>query len=92
MRSKLAIVFRSFVLRFYISDPTTPITLCSVFFERCRNIFILQQCLTNITMARETDLDQAREYYELMYKNVDVSMNEICFDVISSLSVTNHEM
>ncbi|XP_071827721.1 exocyst complex component 4-like [Apostichopus japonicus] len=45
--------------------------------KMCRNIFILQQCLTNITMARETDLDQAREYYELMYKNVDEIINSI---------------
>ncbi len=42
---------------------------------RCRNIFILQQNLTNITMSRETDLDHARNYYELMYKNTDVSSN-----------------
>ncbi|KAJ8025994.1 Exocyst complex component 4 [Holothuria leucospilota] len=45
--------------------------------KMCRNIFILQQCLTNITMARETDLDQTRQYYELMYKNVDEIINSI---------------
>ncbi|KAK2144045.1 hypothetical protein LSH36_791g00032 [Paralvinella palmiformis] len=34
---------------------------------RCRNIFALQQCLTGITMSRETDLDRTRQYYELLY-------------------------
>ena len=34
----------------------------------CRNIFTLQQALTNITMNREPALDQARQYYELLYQ------------------------
>ncbi|CAG2064545.1 unnamed protein product [Timema podura] len=33
----------------------------------CRNIFALQQTLTNITMAREIALDHARHYFELFY-------------------------
>ncbi|XP_038070549.1 exocyst complex component 4-like isoform X2 [Patiria miniata] len=45
--------------------------------KMCRNIFILQQNLTNITMSRETDLDQARNYYELMYKSTDEILNGI---------------
>lgn len=40
---------------------------------RCRNIFAIQQNLTNITMTREGDLDRARQYYELLYSNPDVS-------------------
>ena len=46
--------------------------LMLVFF-RCRNIFAIQQNLTNITMSREGDLDRARQYYELLYSNPDVS-------------------
>lgn len=45
--------------------------------KMCRNIFILQQNLTNITMSRETDLDHARQYYELMYKTTDDILNSI---------------
>jgi len=39
--------------------------------KMCRNIFAIQQCLTNITMNRESDLDHARQYYELLYLNQD---------------------
>lgn len=35
--------------------------------KMCRNIFALQQTLTNITMAREIALDHARQYFELFY-------------------------
>ncbi|XP_049784437.1 exocyst complex component 4 isoform X1 [Schistocerca cancellata] len=35
--------------------------------KMCRNIFALQQTLTNITMAREIALDHARHYFELFY-------------------------
>ena len=42
-------------------------------FYRCRNIFALQQNLTNITMSREGDLDHARTYYELLYNNPEVT-------------------
>ncbi|KAK3914367.1 Exocyst complex component 4 [Frankliniella fusca] len=35
--------------------------------KMCRNIFTLQQTLTNITMTREVALDHARHYYELFY-------------------------
>ncbi|XP_071448510.1 exocyst complex component 4 [Hetaerina americana] len=37
--------------------------------KMCKNIFTLQQTLTNITMAREVALDYARRYYELFYQN-----------------------
>ena len=33
----------------------------------CRNVFTLQQSLTNITSSRESHLDEARQYYEMMY-------------------------
>ncbi len=44
---------------------------------RCRNIFSVQQCLTNITMNREADLDHARQYYELLYLSPDVSTHRV---------------
>lgn len=34
----------------------------------CRNVFTLQQTLSNITMARELALDYARQYFELFYE------------------------
>ncbi|ELT88409.1 hypothetical protein CAPTEDRAFT_172210 [Capitella teleta] len=37
----------------------------------CRNIFAIQQCLTNITLNRESELDRARQYYELLYLSAD---------------------
>lgn len=40
----------------------------------CRNIFALQQTLTNITMAREIALDHARQYFELFYHTPEVSL------------------
>lgn len=39
--------------------------------KMCRNLFAIQQNLTNITMSREPDLDHARQYYELLYLNPD---------------------
>ncbi|CAK8690303.1 unnamed protein product [Clavelina lepadiformis] len=35
--------------------------------KMCRNVFTLQQSLTNITSSRESHLDEARQYYEMMY-------------------------
>uniref|UniRef100_A0A1B6EHB1 Exocyst complex component Sec8 n=3 Tax=Clastoptera arizonana TaxID=38151 RepID=A0A1B6EHB1_9HEMI len=35
--------------------------------KMCRNILILQQTLTNITLAREVALDHARHYFQLFY-------------------------
>ena len=49
---------------------------------RCRNIFSIQQCLTNITSNRESDLDHARQYYELLYLSPDVSINFNLFHCI----------
>ncbi|XP_064417289.1 exocyst complex component 4 [Latimeria chalumnae] len=43
--------------------------------KMCRNIFVLQQNLTNITMSREADLDTARQYYEMMYNTADELLN-----------------
>jgi exocyst complex component 4 len=45
--------------------------------KMCRNIFSLQQCLTNITMNRESDLDHARQYYELVYLPPDEILKAI---------------
>ncbi|CAH1783447.1 unnamed protein product [Owenia fusiformis] len=39
--------------------------------KMCRNIFAVQQNMTNITMSRESDLDHARQYYELLYLTAD---------------------
>ncbi|XP_038608130.1 exocyst complex component 4 isoform X2 [Tachyglossus aculeatus] len=43
--------------------------------KMCRNIFVLQQNLTNITMTREADLDFARQYYEMLYNTADELLN-----------------
>ena len=40
--------------------------------HRCRNISVLQSCLSKITLIREKDLDRARRYYELFYLNDEV--------------------
>nr|XP_045594627.1 exocyst complex component 4-like isoform X1 [Procambarus clarkii] len=45
--------------------------------KMCRNIFSIQQQLTNITMTRELALDQARQYYEMMYHSPDEILNAI---------------
>ncbi len=43
----------------------------------CKNIFSVQQCLSNITLTRETDLDRARKYFELLYQKPDEILNRI---------------
>ncbi|KAJ8682074.1 hypothetical protein QAD02_017866 [Eretmocerus hayati] len=45
--------------------------------KMCRNIFILQQTLTNITMTRELALDYARQYYELLHQTPEEILNGI---------------
>ncbi|KAK8729890.1 hypothetical protein OTU49_008375 [Cherax quadricarinatus] len=45
--------------------------------KMCRNIFSIQQQLTNITMTRELALDQARQYYEMLYNSPDEILNAI---------------
>ncbi|XP_078668005.1 exocyst complex component 4-like isoform X10 [Branchiostoma floridae x Branchiostoma belcheri] len=45
--------------------------------KMCRNIFALQQNLTNITMSREVDLDHARQYYEMLYMTVEEILNSL---------------
>lgn len=45
----------------------------------CRNIFALQQTLTNITMTREVALDHARHYFELFFLTPEV----ICLLIVS---------
>ncbi|KAH0822120.1 hypothetical protein GEV33_000671 [Tenebrio molitor] len=43
----------------------------------CRNIFALQQTLTNITMTRELALDHARHYFELFFLSPEEILNGI---------------
>lgn len=43
----------------------------------CRNIFALQQTLTNITMTREVALDHARHYFELFFLSAEEILNGI---------------
>lgn len=38
----------------------------------CRNAVALQQTLSSITAAREVALDQARNYYEMLYMDPEV--------------------
>lgn len=38
-----------------------------------RNVFALQQTLSNITMTREVALDYAHQYYEMLYLEPEVS-------------------
>ncbi|KAK7863550.1 hypothetical protein R5R35_011175 [Gryllus longicercus] len=45
--------------------------------KMCRNIFALQQTLTNITMAREIALDHARHYFELFYLTPEEILNNV---------------
>ncbi|KAK4309465.1 hypothetical protein Pmani_018910 [Petrolisthes manimaculis] len=45
--------------------------------KMCGNIFSIQQQLTNITMTRELALDQARQYYEMLYHTPDEILNGI---------------
>lgn len=61
------------VLPWYSSIDVIFCLFSEISFSRCRNIFAIQQNLTNITMSREGDLDRARQYYELLYSNPDVS-------------------
>ncbi|XP_075221866.1 exocyst complex component secretory 8 [Lycorma delicatula] len=45
--------------------------------KMCRNIFTLQQTLTNITLTREIALDHARHYFELFYLTPDEILNQV---------------
>uniref|UniRef100_A0A2C9LZQ8 Exocyst complex component Sec8 n=1 Tax=Biomphalaria glabrata TaxID=6526 RepID=A0A2C9LZQ8_BIOGL len=45
--------------------------------KMCRNILAIQQNLTNITLTRESDLDRARHFYELLYMNPDEVLNAV---------------
>ncbi len=47
---------------------------CVLYLEyRSRNIFVLQSCLSKITLIRERELDRARKYFEMLYLSFDVS-------------------
>ena len=37
----------------------------------CRNVFTIQQLLTNVTSSRESNLDTARQFYEMLYMMPD---------------------
>ncbi|KAK0167148.1 hypothetical protein PV327_004582 [Microctonus hyperodae] len=43
----------------------------------CRNVFTLQQTLTNITMARELALDYARQYFEMLYETPENILDNV---------------
>lgn len=43
----------------------------------CRNIFALQQTLTNITSSREVALDHAKQYFELFYRTPDEILSTV---------------
>lgn len=45
--------------------------------KMCRNIFAIQQNLTNITLSREVALDHARHYFELLYHSPEDILNQI---------------
>uniref|UniRef100_A0A0A9WJT2 Exocyst complex component Sec8 n=2 Tax=Lygus hesperus TaxID=30085 RepID=A0A0A9WJT2_LYGHE len=45
--------------------------------KMCRNIFTLQQTLTNITMARDLSLDHARNYFQLFFLSPEEIINEM---------------
>ncbi|XP_073999429.1 exocyst complex component secretory 8 [Rhodnius prolixus] len=45
--------------------------------KMCRNVFTLQQTLTNITMAREVALDHARTYFHLFFLKPEDILNEV---------------
>ncbi|BFZ01691.1 hypothetical protein BsWGS_04729 [Bradybaena similaris] len=45
--------------------------------KMCRNILAIQQNLTNITLTRESDLDRARHFYEMLYLNPDDILNSV---------------
>lgn len=46
----------------------------------CRNALALQQTLSNITGSREVALDQAKQFYELLSMEPDVSLQQFKFD------------
>ncbi|XP_023930065.1 exocyst complex component 4 [Lingula anatina] len=45
--------------------------------KMCRNIFAMQQNLSNITSSREVDLDRARQYYELLHLSLEEILTSI---------------
>jgi len=45
--------------------------------KMCQNIFTIQQELAMITMKRESNLDVARQYFELLYSTPDEILNMI---------------
>lgn len=51
--------------------------------KMCRNIFTMQQTLTNITMAREVALDHANQYFQLFYLAPEVSYTIISCDNVN---------
>ncbi|KAL1110251.1 hypothetical protein AAG570_008328 [Ranatra chinensis] len=45
--------------------------------KMCRNIFTLQQTLTNITVAREIALNHARDYFQLFFLTPEDILNRV---------------
>lgn len=49
----------------------------SAIHKMCRNIFTLQQTLSNITMTREVALDHARRYFQLFFMSQEDILNQV---------------
>ncbi|CAH1408099.1 unnamed protein product [Nezara viridula] len=49
----------------------------SAIHKMCRNIFTLQQTLSNITMTREVALDHARRYFQLFFMTQEDILNQV---------------
>lgn len=51
--------------------------------KMCRNIFTLQQTISNITFTREVALDHARSYFQLFFITPEVCQSAfICYGLI----------
>lgn len=43
----------------------------------CRNVFALQQTLTNITSSREVALDHAKQFFEMFYQTPEEILSAV---------------
>lgn len=54
----------------------------------CRNAIALQQTLSSITATREVALDNARNFYEMLYMDPEVCPSKFCSKFISLTSLS----
>jgi len=83
-------LFVIFIAYFSFSPPPqthTPTSPSHPHVHRCRNISVLQSCLSKITLIREKDLDRARQYFEMLYLNDEVC---VCVCVCEHMCVSEH--